>query len=233
MTRRKLIRILIPLVVALIATVAVAKLTARPQAPTVAIVVAAQDIAPGTVLTSHDLQVHSVPASHALQGSLQSVGAATGEVARVGLTAGDPVLSDELQTSQMAGLNYQIPAGERAFTVPVNGVTGVGGSLIVGDQVDVLATFPAQTNTSGASTPAHASVVVQDVAVLELGTGTGTINPTAAGNGSPYTLVTLAVTPQEAAMISLSEELGSVTFLLRPHANAGSGAANISAGGLP
>ncbi len=235
MTRRRLIRILIPLAVALIATLLVAQLTARKTAPTATIVVAAQSVNAGTVLSSQDVQLETVPASAALHGALTTMASAVGQVARVGLTLGDPVLSDELQPSQVAGISYQIPAGMRGFAVPVNGVSGVAGNLSPGDKVDVLATFPVQSATNaGAASPAHASVVVQDVAVIGLSAGTGSSTaPTAAGNTSPYTLVTLAVTPQQAATISLSEQQGTITFLLRPHSGAGSGSATVTVGGLP
>ena len=230
MTRRKLLRILIPLLGALVVTFLIAKLTAQPKAATASVVVATQDVSAGAILSSQDLSLKSVPAGSALPGSVTSVPAAAGEVTRVGLAVGDPVLSNELQASQMAGLSYQIPAGERAFTVPVNGVSGVAGNLAPGDEVDVLATFPAQS--TGTTAQAHADVVVQGVAILGLGTGTGSVTP-AAGNNSPYTLVTLAVTPTQAATISLSEQVGSVTFLLRPHAHPGTGTASVTVGGLP
>jgi pilus assembly protein CpaB len=235
MTRRRLIRILIPLAVALVATLVVAKLTAQKTAPTETIVVAAQSVNAGSVLSPQDVQTESVPMSTALHGVLTTTAAAVGEVTQVNLTLGDPILSDEVVPSQAAGISYQIPAGMRAFAVPVNGVSGVAGNLTPGDKVDVLATFPVQSATNaGVASPAHASVVVQDVAVIGLSTGTSSsTTPSAAGNTSPYTLVTLAVTPQQAATISLSEQQGTVTFLLRPHSGAGNGSATVTVGGLP
>lgn len=232
MTKRRLIRILIPLLVALVVTIAVAKLTTKPKAPTVSVVVAAAQVSAGSILTTQDLQVLSVPAASALPGSIGSVSQAIGVITRVDLTAGDPVLADELQPTQSAGLAYQIPAGERALTVQVNGVTGVGGSLGIGNTVDVLGTFPSQSSTTGVSSPAYAAVVVQNVTVLQLSSGTGGTTATQSGNGSPYTLVTLAVTPTEAATISLAEQQGGVTFLLRPHSGAGNGTADVGVGGL-
>lgn len=237
MTRSRLIRIIVPLLVALIVTAVVAKLTAGKASPTGEIVIAAHTVKAGSVLTPEDLQLRSVPARAALAGSLGSVGAAVGAVTRTELTTGAPVLSDELESSQAAGLDYQIPAGMRAFTVPVNGVSGVAGQLAAGDRVDVLATFTAQSSASngGVAVTPHATVVVQDIGVLALGTGTGSVAPaaTSSGTSSPYTLVTLAVTPQQAAVISLSEQQGTVAFLLRPHSGAGSGSASVSAGELP
>lgn len=231
MTRRRILRILVPVLGALCATWLVARLTAAPHRPTAALVVAARAIAAGSVIAPADLRTVQLPLGAPLAGGIGRPESAVGEVAQVRISPGAPVLSDELEAPRAAGLAYRIPPGDRAFTVAVNGVSGVGGNLAPGVRVDVLATFPYQSGTAGVPGTPRSTVVAQDLLVLGIGQATG-----AAVAGSQidpnYALATLAVTPAQAATVALAEQEGTIDLLLRPAAGAGSGAASVDAGGL-
>lgn len=227
MTRRKLLRVIIPLLAALLLTLVVAKTTARPSARHVPLLVAATAVPAGSVLSSADLKLEEVAPSAVLPGSLTSLGAAETQVAKVALSAGSPVLQDEIEPEPDAGLAYQVPRGYRALTLAVNGVSGVAGNLAAGAHVDVLLTVGAQSAQAGqAATPAESTFIVQNVQVLSTGLAA------ASGGGSGYSLVTLSVTPLQAATIALGQQQGSLLLLLRPPGDQSAAAVEIRVGGV-
>ncbi len=227
MTRRRLLRVIVPLFVALLLTLVVAKATAKPTPRRVPLLVAATAVPAGSVLSGSDLRLQEVSPSAILPGSMTSLGAAVGQVTRVGLSAGSPVLTDEIEPETSAGLAYQIPRGQRALTLAVNGVSGVAGNLTAGARVDVLLTISAQTAQAGQSAaPAESTIIVPDVAVLSTGlAGSG-------AGGSGYALVTLAVTPKDAATIALGEQQGTLLLLLRPPGDQATPSVQIRVGGI-
>ncbi len=227
MTRRRLLRVIVPLLAALVVTLVVAKATTRPAASRAPLLVAATGVPAGSVLTPSDLKLQQVSPSAILPGSLTSIGSAQGQVTRVALSAGAPVLSDEIEPENDAGLAYQIPRGDRALTMSVNGVSGVAGNLVPGSHVDVLLTLSAQAAQNGQpAAPAESTVIVPDVAVLSTGLAGSS------GSGSGYSLVTLAVTPKEAATIALGQQQGSLLLLLRPPGDGSKPTVQIRVGGI-
>lgn len=230
MTRQKLLRIIVPLFVALLVTYAVARLSQTHAAATAPVVVAQSAIPDGSVVGSAEVRVEQVPAAGVWPGSLTSAAQAVGQVALVNIPQGSPLLSSELQAAQAAGLAYAIPPGERGMSIAVTNVSGVAGNLQPGSYVDVMATYPYTSGQGGVPGSPRSSTVVQDVRVLQVGQA-------AVGGQAPattnYSLVTLAVTPQQATAIALAEQLGTVDLLLRPANGAGNGMASTSIGGLP
>ena len=227
MTRRRLLRVIVPLLAALILTLVVARVTARPSPHLVPLLVAAAEVPAGSELTAADLKLEEVSPAAILPGSLTTFASAQGQVARVGLSAGSPVLADELEPAQQAGLAYQIPRGERALTLAVNGVSGVAGNLAPGAHVDVLLTIGAQSSQGGQpATTALSTVIVQNIVVLATGLA-GT-----AGPSGGYSLVTLAVTPAQAATIALGQQQGSILLLLRPEGDQTTAPVEVRVGGI-
>lgn len=227
MTRRRLLRAIVPLLAALLLTLVVARATATPAARHVPLLVAATAVPAGSVLSAADLRLQQVAPAAVLPGSLTSLSAAAGQVAKVALSAGSPVLSDEIEAEPQAGLAYQIPRGQRALTLAVNGVSGVAGNLLPGVRVDVLLTIGAQSAQSGqAAVQAESTLIVQDAAVLTTGL------EGSSSTGSGYSLVTLAVTPAQAATIALGQQQGSILLLLRPSGDAAAAPVVVRVGGI-
>ncbi len=226
MTRRRLLRVIVPLLAALLVTLVVAKATTSPAASRVPLVIAATAVPAGSVLSPSDLKLQQVSPSAILPGALTTVGAAQGQVTKVGLSAGAPVLSDEIEPEHDAGLAYQIPRGDRALTMSVNGVSGVAGNLAPGSRIDVLLTLSAQAAQNGQpATPAESTIIVPDVAVLSTGLA-------GSSSSSGYSLVTLSVTPEQAATIALGQQQGSLLLLLRPPGDGSKPAVQIRVGGI-
>ncbi len=119
-----------------------------------------------------------------------------------------------------------LPAGRRAFAVEVREVTGVGGLLLPGHFVDVIAVFADRFDEAG-----RAITMLQDVEVLAVGqeaqepfpaseegaTGLAGRRPDDVERQPDASSATLAVTPQDAQMLALVQESGAAIWLsLRP-----------------
>lgn len=180
---------------------------------TVPVVVARKAIPAYTKLTPDMLTVRQVARELSLPGALGSVADAAGKVTVIPLAEGEPVLKAAFEPARAAGsLAAQIPAGRRALTLAVNEVSGVAGRLEVGDRVDAIAVF--DKSVTGID---QATLLVENLTVLALGKGLPGGSQSAAKAANPgYTSVTLAVTPQQAVLLSLATKRGQLQLALRP-----------------
>jgi pilus assembly protein CpaB len=143
--------------------------------PRVAVVVAARDVARGSILTTSQLRIVRIPAAFVPPRALSRVEQAAGRAALTDLASGEAVTQTRLARVRAGPVASLVPQGLRAFAVPTSLPPG---ALQPGDRVDVLATF----GTAGAGQP-HTETVVEGVEVLfVLGEGAP------AGGGSPLSL---------------------------------------------
>jgi pilus assembly protein CpaB len=200
---------------------------------TTKVVVAAHDIAARTTLKSSMLEVADVPTDSVLDGSFSNTDDLDGQVTRYPLVSGEQVLDSQIgvQNKNEEGLSFVVPVGMRAFSVSVTEETGVGGMILPGDLVDVIAILDA--NTVGVD---KAVTIVQSVEVLAVAQTaqepipaarpTGTATPSAVSGTlgeRPEDLkanpeartVTLAVTPEQAQLLALVHIQGEVALSLR------------------
>ena len=108
-----------------------------------------------------------------------------------------------------------IPVGMRAASVKVDEVVGVAGFVLPGMRVDVLVTL-----RSGALGGAKTTTVLQNILVLSAGEH---LQPDASGKAVNVPVVTLAVTPEQAEMLTLSGSEGRIQLVLRNSADPGMG----------
>ena len=103
------------------------------------------------------------------------------------------------------------------MTVGVNEVTGVAGFIKAGDYVDVVVNFDSAMVGDYAS-----QVVMQNILVLaanhetEISTGDVTVKESVKDANKMGT-VTMAVTADEAAKLTLADERGKIRLALRPY----------------
>lgn len=102
-----------------------------------AVVVAALDLARGSVLAEEDLRIEQVPSAYVPPGAFGSAEGAAGLTLVADLAEGEPLTRTRTGTAggPVASL---VPSGLRAFVVPSGVPAGV---VRAGDRVDVLATF--------------------------------------------------------------------------------------------
>ena len=184
----------------------------------VTVITAASNIPARTVVTATMIQYKDIPERYAHPDALRSV-QEIGKTTLVDITAGEQILKSKLATQEdkTRTLSLSLSPGERAVTVKVDEVSGVGYFVQPGDKVDVLVTLEAPSDTASANPAGQqikgscTSTIISNVRVLA--TGQNRIpNQTAA---TAYPTVTLAVYPLQAQQLILASERGSVGLVLR------------------
>ena len=106
------------------------------------IVVASQDLAFASPLSTQNVRLVNWPAASVPAGAFTSIEEATrNRVALRPIVPGEPVLASKVSgTDGRATLSANLPVGQLAFAIPISDVAGVGGFIRPGDVVDVLLT---------------------------------------------------------------------------------------------
>src|SRR5438067_2087724 len=132
-----------------------------------------------------------------------------GQRVLVPLKAGDPILLSHLEPAREAEFSTMISAKGRAVTIDVQERNAVGLWVRPNDHVDVVGSFrdPESQNLKTVT-------LLQNVVVLA--TGKVNANTTVVPDEDKrYTTVTLLVLPEEAEILALAQETGTLTLLLR------------------
>ncbi len=122
--------------------------TATPTPPFLqSIVIAAQNIPRGAVITASDITLRGWPVEVLPEGAFTDTGQVIGKVARVDIPRQKPIVPEDL-TVQPAEVgrrgsdaSFFVPPGKVAFPIPVDEAGAVAFNLAPGDRVDVLVTF--------------------------------------------------------------------------------------------
>lgn len=221
MDRRRILRLfVIPALAAFAASVTAYQFlkpvtAAQLLEDSVIVVLANQPIPARTKLTKEMLSAKKLPRTYAFRGSIRTFEEAVGKVTTVPLAAGEPILRSVLAMEEnKSGLSFHIPDGMRALTLSVGEVTGLAGRLKVGDRIDILAFFPKDVAGSD-----KVMTVLENIPVLALGK-----ESSGSKGDKVYNSITLALSPLQAATLSLAREVGKIQVLLRPaHESASSG----------
>lgn len=197
----------------------------------VPIVVAAQDVLEGDVLTPESVAVRQVPDEMVKSASYvkpDNVAFILGQRVVAPLQEGDP-----LCWSHMADLDHtrrlSVQEHARAYTISTSVLASIGRHLKPGDRVDVVATLERPVAKSTTKREKGKPVVVQTtetervaVTVLQniLVLATGQVLPTTRANSIDarklaYSNVSLLVLPEEATELALASTLGKLTLTLR------------------
>jgi pilus assembly protein CpaB len=178
---------------------------AAPTDRTRPVVVAARDLAAGTILQPLDIKVVEWPAALAPATYASDEAAVLGRGLVAHVSADEPLLEAKLAQSGQGGLPVVIPDGMRAVSVKVDEVIGVAGFVLPGTRVDVLATF-------GDRDEAVTRVILQNVEALAAGQ---TTQPDAQGKPQTVPVITLLVSPEEAEDLTLAATQGQIQLALR------------------
>lgn len=180
------------------------------SAPTQPVVVAAFDLSLGSELKRDDLRVVQFPRGQAPDGVFARPEELHGRGLIVNVVKNEPILGAKLAAKEAgAGLPPVIPAGMRAVSVRVNEVIGVAGYVLPGTRVDVLATASPTSNDNEKMT----KLVLSNIPVLTAGTRIEQDGK----DGKPVqvTVVTMAVTPEQAERLALASTEGKIQLALR------------------
>ncbi len=180
------------------------------------VLVAAQDVKLGSLLTAADVTWTPWPKDAAPQGAIlrssrpTALEEVTGRVARAPVYAGEPVREERLISTDRGFMAAILPKGRRAVAVPVEAVTTAGGFILPGDKVDVILTRP----TNGRQGNSFASeTILANVKVLAIDT-------TTAGEKDEKSLpsgqtATLELTPEKSEIVAQAQQIGTISLSLR------------------
>lgn len=205
----------------------------QPQAAAmVPVIEASRDIEPQTVITEDMLKAVDVSSNLVPSGALTDKNAVVGKKAGTTILSGDMITARKL-SQKAGGFVGLIPEGMRAVSFSVNDVTGVSGFAKPGDKVDILLV----TSREGMDR-ITSKILLKDVLILAVNKSSGTPQPQPQktdkdGKGLPDgsaprqsssntssigtpSVVTVALTPYDAAKLIASTQIGQLQMLLRP-----------------
>ncbi|HVB77863.1 MAG TPA: Flp pilus assembly protein CpaB [Candidatus Nitrosotalea sp.] len=143
-------------------------LRSAPSGSTAAVLVAARDLALGSVLAPGDLEVSHLNSADVPPSALSTVASAQGRVLLIALRRGQPVLANFLTgagaSSGSGAGSLHLAQGLVAYTLPASEQQAVAGYIEAGDRIDVIALVVPRGGG-----PTNVRTVFVDVPVIRIG----------------------------------------------------------------
>jgi pilus assembly protein CpaB len=229
MDRRRIL-LIIAAVIAALGTLLVflyvrgADARAAEQVDTVQVLTASQPIATGEsyddALAAGKIAPKGVAQNQLLQGVQTSADALKGTVALQNLLPGEQIVSDKFGTNAAEAVSpLGIPENKMAISVNLTDPDRVAGFVNPGSEVAIFVTAESGGGPIAAGGP-QTSMLLDRVTVLGVGSTTPVTTTTTAEDGTqqteqlPRTLLTLALTQDEAQQVILASKNYDVTFAL-------------------
>jgi pilus assembly protein CpaB len=177
--------------------------------PSIEVVLATRDLAPGDFITAQDVQLVAWPGNRVPEGYSVTPAEVVGRGVIASVHRNEPLLTTKLAAANAGGgLGITIPAGKRGMSVKVDDVIGVAGFATPGTRVDVLVTL----DNAAQLTEARTQLVLQNIVVLAAGQ---TTERDFRGEPKEVPVVTLLVSPEEAEKLALGTAKGRIQLALR------------------
>jgi pilus assembly protein CpaB len=176
------------------------------------IVVASQPLQVGTRVDSSNLRLIPWPSDEPVAGMFTRIADCANRAVITPVAENEPILESKLAATQSgAGLPATIPEGMRALSVAVNDVVGVAGFVIPGTMVDVLVTGRVAEAGRGGNENITRTIL-ENVRVLAAGQK---IEQDREGKPQTVPVITLLVTPEDAARLTMASTEGKIQLALR------------------
>ncbi|TXI41424.1 MAG: Flp pilus assembly protein CpaB [Nitrosomonas sp.] len=204
---RALLMILVSLLLGSAAVVVAGKwINEQTRVDASTVFVAVRDIDAGTRLTDEMLKKTDWPRGSVPVGSFQDIELLKNRVLKTHLVAGEPVLESKLAPiGTSGGLSGVIAEGKRAITVRVNDVIGVAGFALPGNLVDILVSARDENQKP------FSKLVLEQILVLAIAQDVGRDDT----KPKVVTAVTLEVSPEQAEVLDLARNIGTLSLALR------------------
>jgi len=173
---------------------------------TVKVVVASHPIKRGDELTYENLSLRDIPLRYTHDSVIRSSQAdnVIGKHTIHELNKGEALLSSFISQSSNDGFANLIKEGERAITVPVDMVSSMSGLLRPGNRIDLMLTVRAEKQLT--------RPLLKNVTVLATG---DSVDNGRHGDKGMFQTITVSVTPEDAARITLARNVGTISVVLR------------------
>ncbi len=212
---RILIGLALAVLVGLVASTFVYRQMQRASIPkpmaTTKLVVAATGLPLGTRLEPQYLREVPWSGGDPLPGMFTNVADVAERALITTVVENEPILESKLAPREAgAGLAAVIPEGKRAMSVKVDEVVGVAGFVLPSTMVDVLVT--GSVAGRGSSGDSITRVILENIRVLTAGQQ---VEEDKDGKPKKVNVVTLLVTPDEAAKLAMASTEGRIQLALR------------------
>ena len=183
------------------------------------VVVAAEELGIGDVVTLENVALRSVPEPFQGTGVVKAdmMNFILDQRLAVGVQMGDPLFLSQFVAMRTADqrLSKKVMKRTRGFTIATNAVAAVGRWVQPGDLVDVLVTFPGKY-ASRKNVERRAVTLLQKVPVLATGKVADALDEaTMDEREKAYMDVTLLLSAEEAEALTLGASIGRVKLTLR------------------
>jgi pilus assembly protein CpaB len=176
------------------------------------IVVAAAPLQLGTRVDASNLRLIPWPAEQPVVGMFTRIEDCANRALITPVAANEPILDSKLASKASgAGLSATIPEGMRALSVAVNDVVAVAGFVMPGTMVDVLVTGRLSGGTHGGEENITRTIL-ENVRVLAAGQK---IEQDREGKPQTVPVITLLVSPEDAAKLAMASTEGKIQLALR------------------
>jgi len=176
--------------------------------------IAVDDIPTGTSLTEDLFVQRSKPIESLPESRILTIEEFNGKTNTITIFKDQFLIPDFLEERRVEVLSTIIPHNKRAATIAVNRISGVGGHLVPGDNVDIIGSFDEEI----AGYPTSLTLF-DNVHILAVGMQTARISAEAAAEGESETAqatnITLSISPQDVKKLVLAENYGELKLALR------------------
>jgi pilus assembly protein CpaB len=175
------------------------------------IVVASVPMQLGTRIDARSLRLIPWPSNAPVAGTFTRIEDCTNRALITPVVANELILESKLASVEAgAGLPATIPEGMRAISVAVNEVVGVAGFVIPGTIVDVLVTGRSSNGSQNGGNVTR--TILENVRVLAAGQK---IEQDREGKPQTVPVITLLVSPEDAAKLAMASTQGKIQLALR------------------
>lgn len=193
-------------------TVASRQAQINAQYAPVNVVVASANLRTGSFLSADTVALREVPRAFLHSDAIlaDSWNDASGRVLAQPVKSGEPVLRSHLAQDVGAGFSSQLVEGMRALTFPVDDEASISGMLAPGDRIDIF--FTTSAGNESVTLP-----MLLNIPVIATGirTTTNAAYVTDQRSSGQFNTVTVSVSPEDAAKITLAQDAGKITIVLR------------------
>jgi pilus assembly protein CpaB len=191
----------------------------------VAVIAAAKRIKAGTPVTRAMLTQKMVPERDLPDEAIEiaAVGRLVGRELRRNLDRGKVLQWDYFDTPRPEDTRVLLP-GERAVAMPVDTVSGVAGLIQPNSRIDIYGTFSLESKERKGAMERRTVLLLSDVIVLAIDNITHSAQTRAYGRErrkQGYSSLTLALTPEESALLIFAQGSGDLHCALRQMADVG------------
>lgn len=186
---------------------------------TVDVLVAARGISMGNAVSRRELKWQPWPADATLSGFItnenkpDAMGEITGRISRHSFIEGEPIVEAKLVDAERGFLSAILKKGQRAVSTEISPETGAGGFILPNDHVDVILTRQDTAAEDASGGDVYVSeTILGNIRVLAIDQ---TIEEQDGNQVVVGSTATLALTPSQAEVLTLSRQLGDLSLTLR------------------